>query len=152
MTSFAEQVGPSAAEEEPGGDEHVPGTDLGQSASRYLQATDGCAHGEAADEEQAVQEDCASYLVPVRLHGRVGDGRGRPHSPSADRGRVARHSFSRLYVEFPLDLAWKYHFRAVEASKKIGELLGAKSIPPARRSLERLFIASPWRGMCVGQR
>ncbi|CAK9045752.1 Uncharacterized protein SCF082_LOCUS25847 [Durusdinium trenchii] len=30
-------------------------------------------------------------------------------------------TLSHDYFEFPLDLAWKYHFRAVEASKKIGE-------------------------------
>ena len=30
-------------------------------------------------------------------------------------------TLSHDYVEFPLDLAWKYHFRAVEASKKISE-------------------------------
>ena len=64
----------------------------------------------AADEEQAAQEDCASYLECLFVY------------------MVA------LYVEFPLDLAWKYQFRAMEASKKIGERMKLPHISSLDRS------------------
>ena len=77
--------------------------------------------GEPADEEQAVQEDCASYLECLFVYmvalAMAGAGPILPAPTEAESIATLSHD----YVEFPLGLAWKYHFRAVEASKEIGE-------------------------------